>query len=153
MNNPNITPELLAELRQRYRPVDVPKCRVCGAEMTIARMSCFKTLYACSGATYDDTGCHYAPGRSLADDHYANSQQTVVDIGDNDVLAMVDELERLQRERETLRPVGVLSVDRFHALERGDSRFVALWPRPGLSSPRKRPDDGVIVYAFTEKEA
>lgn len=80
-------------LRDRYSPQPVPKCHICGAEMTIGAMSASRIVYACSGATYDDAGCHYAPGRSIADEHYAQSRVTVHDVGDPDVIALLDELE------------------------------------------------------------
>lgn len=72
------------------------------------------------------------------------------------VLALVEALEKaqqtiaeLEREKEALRPVGVMSEKAFHRLENSESRFIALWPRPGIYLPRKRPEDGVIVYART----
>lgn len=72
------------------------------------------------------------------------------------VLALVEALESAQRtiaelesDKRLLRPVGVMSESRFRALENRESRFIALWPRPGIYLPRKRPDDGVIVYAST----
>lgn len=72
------------------------------------------------------------------------------------VLAVLDELEaaekriaELEAREETLRPVGIMSEKAFHRLEGSESRFIALWPRPGIYLPRKRPDDGVIVYART----
>ena len=80
-------------LREHYSPKPVPKCHICGAEMTIQRMSVLRTTYGCTGATYDDKGCHYAEGRSIADDHYAQSSVTVVDLSDPEVLAVLDELE------------------------------------------------------------
>ncbi|CAH5557962.1 TPA: ead/Ea22-like family protein [Klebsiella variicola subsp. variicola] len=92
-----LTPEKLAEIRQRYTPITAPKCHICGAEMTIGAMSASRIVYACSGATYDDDGCHYAPGRSIADDHYAQSRVTVVDVSDPDVLALVEALESEKR--------------------------------------------------------
>lgn len=55
----------------------------------------------------------------------------------------------LERERAALRPVGVMSEGAFHRLEASECRFIALWPRPGIYLPRKRPADGVIVYART----
>lgn len=91
-----LTAEKLEEIRQRYRPTEVPKCHICGAEMTIQRMSASRITYGCSGATYDETGCHYAPGRSIADEHYVDSRITVVDVSDPDVLAMVEALEKTQ---------------------------------------------------------
>ncbi|HBN2488803.1 TPA: ead/Ea22-like family protein [Klebsiella oxytoca] len=92
-----LTSEKLEEIRQRYRQTEVPKCHICGAEMTIQRMSASRITYGCAGAIYDETGCHYDEGRSLADDHYAESRITVVDVSDPDVLALVEALEKAQR--------------------------------------------------------
>lgn len=76
--------------------------------------------------------------------------------GPETMLALLNELEaaekriaELEAEKETLRPVGVMSEGAFRRLENSESRFIALWPRPGIYLPRKRPDDGVIVYART----
>lgn len=63
--------------------------------------------------------------------------------------AAENRIAELEAEKETLRPVGVMSEKAFHRLENSESRFIALWPRPGIYLPRKRPDDGVIVYART----
>lgn len=93
-----LTAEKLEEIRQRYRPTLAPKCHICGVEMTIQRMSASSITYGCAGAIYDETGCHYAEGRSLADDHYAESRITVVDVSDPDVLAMVEALEKAQQQ-------------------------------------------------------
>lgn len=81
-------------LRERYSPKPAPECHICGKEMTIQRMSASRITYGCTGATYDDKGCHYAEGRSIADDHYEQSRVTVVDVSDPDVLALLDELEK-----------------------------------------------------------
>ncbi|HBQ2984154.1 hypothetical protein HPN99_17950 [Klebsiella pneumoniae] len=74
--------------------------------------------------------------------------------------ALVEALEKahqriaeLEREQEQLRPVGVMSEKAFHRLENSECRFIALWPRPGIFLPRKRPEDGVIVYARTAAAA
>lgn len=58
-------------------------------------------------------------------------------------------IAELEREYENLRPVGVMSEKAYHRLENRESRFIALWPRPEIYLPRKRPEDGVIVYART----
>ncbi|EEF8109363.1 ead/Ea22-like family protein [Salmonella enterica subsp. enterica] len=87
-------------LRERYSPKPVPECHICGKEMTIQRMSSSRITYGCTGATYDDKGCHYAEGRSIADDHYEQSRVTVVDVSDPDVLALLDELEAETGYRE-----------------------------------------------------
>ncbi|VGH28331.1 ead/Ea22-like family protein [Klebsiella pneumoniae] len=97
-----LTAEKLEEIRQRYRPTLAPKCHICGVEMTIQRMSASRITYSCAGAIYDETGCHYAEGRSLADDHYAESRITVVDVSDPDVLAMVEALEKAQQRIDEL---------------------------------------------------
>ncbi|ECF6103438.1 ead/Ea22-like family protein [Salmonella enterica subsp. diarizonae] len=87
-------------LRERYSPKPAPECHICGAEMTIQRMSASRITYGCTGATYDDKGCHYAEGRSIADDHYEQSRVTVVDVSDPDVLALLDELEHYKSREE-----------------------------------------------------
>ncbi|EDT5022291.1 ead/Ea22-like family protein [Salmonella enterica subsp. enterica] len=87
-------------LRERYSPKPVPKCHICGEEMTIQQMSASRITYGCTGATYDDKGCHYAEGRSIADDHYEQSRVTVVDVSDPDVLALLDELEHYKSREE-----------------------------------------------------
>ncbi|EOC0702452.1 TPA: ead/Ea22-like family protein [Salmonella enterica] len=87
-------------LRERYSPQPVPKCRICGDEMTVQRIYGSHITYGCTGATYDDKGCHYAEGRSIADDHYAQSRVTVVDVSDPDVLALLDELEHYKSREE-----------------------------------------------------
>lgn len=84
-------------LRERYSAKPTPKCHICGTEMTMQRMSANRITYGCTGATYDDTGCHYAAGRSIADDHYEQSRVTIVDVSDPDVLALLDELEAAEK--------------------------------------------------------
>lgn len=88
------------ELRERYSPQPVPKCRICGDEMTVQRICGRHITYGCTGAIYDDKGRYYAEGRSIADDHYEKSRVTVVDSSDPDVLALLDELEAETRYRE-----------------------------------------------------
>lgn len=44
-------------------------------------------------------------------------------------------------------PVGVMIESKFANLQSGASRFIALWPRPGIAVYRSRPEDGVLVYA------
>ncbi|EDB0278973.1 ead/Ea22-like family protein, partial [Salmonella enterica subsp. enterica serovar Mbandaka] len=83
-----------------YSPKPAPECHICGKEMTIQRMSASRITYGCTGATYDDKGCHYAEGRSIADDHYEQSRVTVVDVSDPDVLALLDELEHYKSREE-----------------------------------------------------
>ncbi|HGT0884906.1 MULTISPECIES: hypothetical protein [Klebsiella pneumoniae complex] len=62
-------------------------------------------------------------------------------------------IAELEREQEQLRPVGVMSEQAFHRLENRECRFIALWPRPGIFLQRKRPEDGVLVYARTAAAA
>ncbi|HBA6774849.1 ead/Ea22-like family protein [Escherichia coli] len=80
-------------LRERYAPKPVPKCRICGDEMTVQRICGSRITYGCTGATYDDKGRYYAEGRSIADDHYEQSRVTVIDVSDPEVLALLDERE------------------------------------------------------------
>ncbi|EJQ8798317.1 ead/Ea22-like family protein [Salmonella enterica] len=98
-------------LRERYSPKPVPECHICGEEMTIQRMSASRITYGCTGATYDDKGCHYAEGRSIADDHYEQSRVTIVDVSDPDVLALLDENLQLQREKDATEAVALALRD------------------------------------------
>ncbi|EFV0028612.1 ead/Ea22-like family protein [Salmonella enterica] len=74
-------------------------------------MSASRITYGCTGATYDDKGCHYAEGRSIADDHYEQSRVTVVDVSDPDVLALLDENLQLQREKDAVEAVALALRD------------------------------------------
>jgi hypothetical protein len=56
-------------------------------------------------------------------------------------------IAELEAWEKSLRTVGVMSKKAFQRLEGRESRFIALWPRPEIYLPRKRPADGVIVYA------
>ncbi len=112
-----LTAEKLEEIRQRYRPNLAPKCHICGVEMTIQRMSASRITYGCAGAIYDETGCHYAEGRSLADDHYAESRITVVDVSDPDVLAMVEALEKAQQRNAELEAQNEYIRKRYQQLD------------------------------------
>lgn len=73
--------------------------------------------------------------------------------GLSDLLEAKNRIAELEREQEQLRPVGVMSEKAFHRLENSECRFIALWPRPGIFLPRKRPEDGVLVYARTAAAA
>lgn len=84
-------------LRERYSPKPAPECHICGKEMTVQQISSSRITYGCTGATYDDNGCHYTEGRSIADDHYEQSRVTIVDVSDPDVLALLDDLEAAER--------------------------------------------------------
>lgn len=70
-----------------------------------------------------------------------------------EIAALRQRIAELEREQEHLRPVGVMSEQAFHRLENSECRFIALWPRPGIFLPRKRPEDGVLVYARTAAAA
>ncbi|QHW96414.1 ead/Ea22-like family protein [Klebsiella variicola] len=118
-NITELTAEKLEEIRQRYRPTLAPKCHICGVEMTIQRMSASRITYGCAGAFYDETGFHYAEGRSLADDHYAESRITVVDVSDPDVLAMVEALEKAQQHIARQEQI-LLNQDESLSIRRGE---------------------------------
>ncbi len=82
----------------------------------------------------------------------ANWFQMAQKLGE-DLDAAEKRIAELEREQEQLRPVGVMSEQAFHRLENRVCRFIALWPRPGIFLQRKRPEDGVIVYARTAAAA
>ncbi|EJI9818524.1 ead/Ea22-like family protein [Salmonella enterica] len=77
-------------LRERYSPKPVPKCHICGEEMTIQRISASRITYGCTGEGNDG---YFKFGRTFADEHYEKSRVTVVDVSEPDVLALLDELE------------------------------------------------------------
>ena len=107
-------------LRERYSAKSTPKCDICGAQMTIQRISGSRVTYGCSGAIYDETGCHYAVGRSLADEHYEQSRVTVTDESDPDVLALLDELEAKDQRIAELEAREVVLPQRYSMLHRVD---------------------------------
>ena len=84
----------------------------------------------------------------LMEEQRANWFQMAQKLGE-DLDAAEKRNAELEREHENLRPVGVMSEKAYHRLENRESRFIALWPRPEIYLPRKRPEDGVIVYART----
>lgn len=45
-------------LRERYSPQPVPEYHICGAEMTVQRISASRITYGSTGPTYDDAGYH-----------------------------------------------------------------------------------------------
>ncbi|EJO6305154.1 ead/Ea22-like family protein [Salmonella enterica] len=81
-------------LRERYSPKPVPKCHICGEEMTIQRISASRITYGCTGEGNDG---YFKFGRTFADEHYEKSRVTVVDVSDPDVLELLDELDKKQQ--------------------------------------------------------
>ncbi|HFR9280155.1 TPA: ead/Ea22-like family protein [Salmonella enterica] len=132
-------------LRERYSPKPAPECHICGAEMTIQRMSASRITYGCTGATYDDKGCHYAEGRSIADDHYEQSRVTVVDVSDPDVLALLDELEHYKSREERVTKLVLDNSTSWDALykklEAAEKRIQELEART-VTLPPKEHDNG-----------
>lgn len=88
----------------------------------------------------------------LKEEQRANWSLMAQKLGE-DLDAAEKRIAELEREQEHLRPVGVMSEQAFHRLENRECRFIALWPRPGIFLQRKRPEDGVIVYARTAAAA
>ncbi|EFR2063560.1 ead/Ea22-like family protein [Salmonella enterica] len=95
-------------LRERYSPKPVPKCHICGEEMTIQRMSASRITYGCTGEGDDG---YFKFGRTFTDEHYENSRVTVVDVSDPDVLALLDENLQLQREKDAIEAVALALRD------------------------------------------
>lgn len=95
-------------LRERYSPKPVPKCHICGEEMTIQRMSASRITYGCTGEGDDG---YFKFGRTFVDEHYEESCVTVVDVSDPDVLALLDENLQLQREKDAIEAVALAMRD------------------------------------------
>ncbi|EDX6195219.1 ead/Ea22-like family protein [Salmonella enterica subsp. houtenae] len=95
-------------LRERYSPKPVPKCHICGEEMTIQRISASRITYGCTGEGDDG---YFKFGRTFVDEHYEKSRVTVVDVSDPDVLALLDENLQLQREKDAIEAVALALRD------------------------------------------
>lgn len=147
----------ITELAQlRGRTVDYPYYLVecdCGKIYPSSELSGGEPM----GESGDYSDC-YCPHCGEGEEHFAEcaDPETAWKAQQDKIDALVEALEKaqqriaeLEREQEHLRPVGVMSEKAFHRLENSECRFIALWPRPGIFLPRKRPEDGVIVYALT----
>ncbi|EAV4295987.1 ead/Ea22-like family protein [Salmonella enterica] len=95
-------------LRERYSPRPVPKCHICGEEMTIQRISASRITYGCTGEGNDG---YFKFGRTFADEHYEKSRVTVVDVSDPDVLELLDELDELEHYKSREERVTKLVLD------------------------------------------
>lgn len=120
----------------------VSECESYGKE-TYTELSI--TEFALRAAGYVDA---LVEALELKEEQRANWFQMAQKLGE-DLDAAEKRNAELERDQEHLRPVGVMSEKAFHRLENSECRFIALWPRPGIFFPRKRPEDGVIVYART----
>lgn len=81
---------LADRLRERYERVPVPPCRVCGGELTIARMGGGEvTRYACSSPEAKASVGIMRGG----DNHYFNSYWSAPNHPDEDVIALLRRLD------------------------------------------------------------
>jgi hypothetical protein len=86
---------LVAELRARYKPMPIPPCRVCGAELSLS---------SAGGGSYPKYNCS-ALGMDFGPDatrHYAASEH-FHDPGDANVVALLDALTLLSADNARLR--------------------------------------------------
>jgi hypothetical protein len=85
--------EAAQEAVNRYTPDEVPPCRVCGERLSIQAAGRGPTVYGCSGTYEDENGrIRYREGRTIADEHYSNSQWEQYRHGDTLVLKLVGQL-------------------------------------------------------------
>ena len=151
----------ITELAQlRGRTVDYPYYLVecdCGKIYPSSELSGGEPM----GDSGDYSDC-YCPHCGEGEEHFAEcaDPETAWKAQQDKIDALVEALEKarlsiaeLEREQEHLRPVGVMSEKAFYRLENSECRFIALWPRPGIFLQRKRPEDGVLVYARTAAAA
>ncbi|ECB6048799.1 ead/Ea22-like family protein [Salmonella enterica subsp. enterica serovar Oslo] len=146
-------------LRERYSPKPAPECHICGKEMTVQRISSSRITYGCTGATYDDNGCHYTEGRSIADDHYEQSRVTIVDVSDPEVLALLDENIQIQREKDATEAVALALRDDMRdareQLEEAEKQIVELSRAASVNSqwkPDVCPVTGRQFFMWIEHE-
>lgn len=101
-------------------------------------------IYIAAEALLDELEATEKLNAELVHNHRVHAARLIDERGQ-----LKQRIAQLEAREEALRPVGVMSEKAFHRLEGSESRFIALWPRPGIYLPRKRPEDGVIVYART----
>lgn len=97
---PALSPEIIEDLRNRYGEPEIPKCSICGGELSVQRAGGGSaTIWACSGMIDDPTGERnwiYAEGRSMADDHYERSRWTDYRRGcDSEVIDLINAYQTL----------------------------------------------------------
>lgn len=85
-----MTSEQIQALKARYAEPETPNCRICGAKMSIQRASAGSLVYGCDGRVEGD-GYAFKEGRNFADKHYEQSRETVYNMGDADVIALLAE--------------------------------------------------------------
>lgn len=98
--------ELLAEIRERYEPTEVPPCRVCGEALSLQQCGGGEpSVWACAGHTYGEDGriTGRRPGRRIADQHFSDSE--VVDYrrgGDEAVMELVKRFSKTQPKEQEI---------------------------------------------------
>lgn len=85
-----INSEQIQALKARYAEPETPNCRICGAKMSIQRAGGGSLVYGCDGRVEGD-GYAFKEGRAFADKHYEQSRETVYNMGDADVMALLAE--------------------------------------------------------------
>lgn len=91
-----ISEEVLQQLEQIYKPVEIPKCHVCGEEMTLGDSRDW--TFGCSGLIEDPNKKNdliYKEGRSFLEDHYKLSRRTMHHMGDKDVYDLIQAYRKL----------------------------------------------------------
>ena len=82
-----------------FRAEPIPPCRVCGGPLTIGSMGGgHATRWGCDGRIEDPSrpeAVVYADGRTVADEHYAQSQWTQHRSGDTRVIELVERMRVL----------------------------------------------------------
>jgi hypothetical protein len=115
---PDTDDDLLAELRKRYEPTDIPPCRVCGGELSLQAFGGGEPhRWACDGFKHDAEGnpAGLKPGRRCADDHYLQSE--FVDRRQDGDAAVVELVERYTELRSLLAEGPPDCVKRLRALD------------------------------------
>lgn len=157
-NSPNpVDGDVLKELRNRYAEPKIPKCRICGGELSVQRAGGGgPTIWACSGMIDDPTGERnwiYAEGRSCADEHYERSRWTDYRSGgDSDVIDLIDAYQALLDERlnATAQPVSdgwVKSKFSYDVLFNAIAKSVTINSENSISISVKAFEDSMLAAA------
>ena len=100
-------------LRQIYTPQPLPKCPICGEELSLQDSK--ERIYACNGMMPDPAEEGHLidkPGRSFLDQHYKDSWTYFFGTGDPRVIKALDRLEAMEWEESIKQELAAMNDNR-----------------------------------------
>lgn len=92
-----ISPETIAELRKRYAEPDKPMCHLCGADMALGEVGGGRAVWFCDGDAGKWMGMEPGSEKRDRERHFDASRIVRTQFGDDRVLALLDEHEKLHQ--------------------------------------------------------